>query len=104
MIMNSDTQPNDSFANIPDPEEGFTSEIGPFLAYDGDSLPLLAELTQLYARVQKRIAALKPARSRLGQLKGTLLDNQLDQKYPDPKPDHASDRHNDYQRDFWKAY
>jgi hypothetical protein len=53
-----------------------------FIPVDRDRLPLLKRLTGLYRQVEVGIAELKPARLRLGQLKGTLLDEAFVRKYP----------------------
>lgn len=75
-----------------------------FIPVDRDRLPLLKRLTGLYRQVQDSIAELKPARQRLGQLKGTLLDEDFVRKHPGPQP--ASERFMQTERslDWAKAW
>jgi hypothetical protein len=75
--------PVDVFADV-DPNQWVEPR---FIPVDRERLPLLKRLTALYRQVEASIAALKPARQRLGQLKGTLLDEAFVRKYPTrPEP------------------
>ena len=99
--MTEPTTEPDIFASI---DLDNPCDLGQFIPYDRDKLPLLRQLTQLDAQLRQSLSRLKPARSRLGQLKGQLLDEAFARKYPDPQPESERFQLTERSMDWNKAY